>query len=243
MCHLGDCTTRVSSGVLAPIVCDMEADVADCVVCGCSDNNGGTEAHNADACGQAGSSNGIYDVSGALVQKFVCEKEISTTLCPPGFAFYQDRGTEGHHSCLFVTNAAASYSAVAALCPTGTHLLTIGSSSKFAGLEAFAGSITTSSFVGCSQSSTANLAGTGWSWVDGTPADNLNCGTAGCGVWNTGEPKYALLLFPGNRVFLFFLTGVLSLLAVVSFDFAVTSRVQRSCTLRTIAFLLLTATV
>jgi hypothetical protein len=159
-----------------------------------SDDNGGTEIHKADYCGLAGTNNGVYDTNGTAVQKFVCEKEFSLTRCPPGFSFYQDRGnTEGQQSCLFVTAAAASYTAVAALCPPGTHLLTIGSSSKSSGLQAFAGSITTAAFIGCSQASTATSRGSGWSWVDGTPSTNLNCGSGsgaeGCGVWNAGEPK------------------------------------------------------
>ena len=29
-----------------------------------------------------------------------------------------------------------------------------------------------------------------WYWSDGTNASNLNCGTAGCGPWAGGEPKY-----------------------------------------------------
>ncbi len=30
----------------------------------------------------------------------------------------------------------------------------------------------------------------GWQWSDGTPADNLNCGSAGCNVFLAGQPKY-----------------------------------------------------
>ena len=45
----------------------------------------------------------------------------------------------------------------------------------------------------CSQSSGASQRAAGWSWVDGTSAANLNCGSGaggdGCGLWNTGEPK------------------------------------------------------
>lgn len=29
----------------------------------------------------------------------------------------------------------------------------------------------------------------GWKWVDGTPADNLNCGFAGCGIFVPDQPK------------------------------------------------------
>ena len=45
----------------------------------------------------------------------------------------------------------------------------------------------------CSQSGGASQRAAGWSWVDGTSAANLNCGSGaggdGCGLWNTGEPK------------------------------------------------------
>ncbi len=49
----------------------------------------------------------------------------------------------------------------------------------------------------CSQSGGASQRADGWSWVDGTSAANLNCGSGaggdGCGLWNTGEPKYVLV--------------------------------------------------
>jgi hypothetical protein len=32
-------------------------------------------------------------------------------------------------------------------------------------------------------------AGAPWSWVDGTPADNLNCAVLSCGLWDDGEPE------------------------------------------------------
>ena len=31
----------------------------------------------------------------------------------------------------------------------------------------------------------------GWSWVDGTDASNLNCGSIGCGPWTSGGPDNA----------------------------------------------------
>ena len=32
----------------------------------------------------------------------------------------------------------------------------------------------------------------GWSWVDGTPASNLNCNSKNCGPWSGGSPTYVL---------------------------------------------------
>jgi hypothetical protein len=38
-----------------------------------------------------------------------------------------------------------------------------------------------------------------WTWVDGTPANNLNCGNAGCVLWSTSggsansQPKYVVV--------------------------------------------------
>jgi hypothetical protein len=38
---------------------------------------------------------------------------------------------------------------------------------------------------------TGNVATAGWSWVDGTSAENLNCGGAGCGgVWAAVQDGY-----------------------------------------------------
>ncbi len=33
-----------------------------------------------------------------------------------------------------------------------------------------------------------------WSWVDGTNATNINCGSSGCGPYGPLEPKYVSLL-------------------------------------------------
>jgi hypothetical protein len=165
-------------------------------LCLCSDAGSPTEQNKEDYCGAAGSMLGVYDTNNTATQRYVCEREVSTAVCPPGFMFYQDTGTEGQNSCLFVTNAAASWSDAAALCPTGTHLLTWKSTSQTSGLNAFAASsISEVAYVGCSQSGTATQRAAGWSWVDGTAATNLNCGTGnggdGCESWSTGEPKYA----------------------------------------------------
>ena len=30
-----------------------------------------------------------------------------------------------------------------------------------------------------------------WAWVDDTPTENLNCGSAGCGMWESSQPDCA----------------------------------------------------
>ena len=29
-----------------------------------------------------------------------------------------------------------------------------------------------------------------WFWIDGTPANSLNCGSPGCGLWIHDQPRY-----------------------------------------------------
>jgi hypothetical protein len=48
-------------------------------------------------------------------------------------------------------------------------------------------------WVGGWRDSTASTVYVGWHWVDGTDASNLNCGSRGCGVFSTGQPKYVVL--------------------------------------------------
>ena len=46
-------------------------------------------------------------------------------------------------------------------------------------------------WLGCSQLSGSAYMNRGWSWIDGTPAGNLNCGAPderGCGIWDGFSP-------------------------------------------------------
>ena len=36
---------------------------------------------------------------------------------------------------------------------------------------------------------TGTVSAAGWSWVDGTPPTNLNCGAASCGPWESLQPE------------------------------------------------------
>ena len=47
-------------------------------------------------------------------------------------------------------------------------------------------------WLGCSQLSGSTHMNRGWSWIDGTPASNMNCGApdaSGCGIWSIDYPK------------------------------------------------------
>lgn len=157
---------------------------------------------------------GLNDISSPQSPNltYMCEAEVSSR-CLSGWVYYQDvSGQEGYDSCLFFsTYTVSSFAVAAASCPTGSHLLTIGAgqvafndtTSVKGALIRFAMSMSAGRmvFIGCSQSATATSKTAGWSWVDGTPAGNLNCGgggTKGCGVWASNQPEYAHLWLRGR---------------------------------------------
>lgn len=163
----------------------------------CSDAGNAAESHSADYClGGTGVTRRISDVAidnGGTSALAACERELSTQRCPIGWLYYKDDGSEGQDSCLFVSSSSASsWAAASASCVPGSHLLTVRSSAASAsGLLPFAASllVDTAMYLGCSQSSTATQPWAGWSWVDGTSANNLNCAGVSCGVWASGSPK------------------------------------------------------
>jgi hypothetical protein len=142
-------------------------------------------------------SGGLLDVNcpESIPGGAICETEVSP-LCPAGWAYFADDGSEGGDSCLLISPYTVSNWAQAnSGCPWETNLLTVASagtdlSSK---LLRFASSLlsTASACIGCSQLSTASTPGSDWLWVDSTSSSNLNCGTGqyGCGLWGAGEPK------------------------------------------------------
>ena len=116
---------------------------------------------------------------------WVCETEVSRR-CPFGWAFYLDDGSEGEDSCVQLsTFSVASYDEAAALCPAGSHLLTVSGNSDDSMLLKYASSLYEggSFFVGCQQAPNSQEPFQDWGWVDGTSAANLNCGEPGCGLW------------------------------------------------------------
>ncbi len=149
------------------------------------------ESHEQDSA--RGTSTGLQD-SGSASYVSVCEREVSS-LCPSGWAFYSDAdASEGMQSCVWLSSATVtSWTSANTSCPSGGHLLTVTSSVATSGLLAFAATLisnSTSSFIGCSQSASATQRGSGWTWVDGTNASNLDCGTGiGCGLWTSTEPE------------------------------------------------------
>ncbi len=137
-------------------------------------------------------STGLNDVSGYM-HIGMCETEVSP-LCPSGWAFYSDAdGSEGAPSCVWVSATPASWIDASTSCPSGGHLLTVKSYVAAGGLLGFAMSLVPDLMyvhIGCSQSISATQSGSGWTWVDGTDASNLACGSRlGCGLWSTLEPE------------------------------------------------------
>ncbi len=168
------------------------ADWKVCVVVSPSDSPGPTEAHREDICVMGGGYAGKLNDAGSIAQPYACEIDL---VCPSGWTLYVDNGSEGKNSCLMASSGTfASWSAATSACPSNSHLVSIGASVFSSGLPAALTSIATDSpWYGCSQASTATQRGAGWTWVDGTSALNINCGSGaggeGCGVWAVGEPK------------------------------------------------------
>lgn len=117
------------------------------------------------------------------------EREVSL-MCPFGWNYYKDGGTEGKDSCLYIApNAVANWTDATGYfaCPFGSHLLSIGGGNT-SGLLPYAQSLSpTAMWIGCSQSSATSTTAN-WGWVDGTPASNLNTTLLGS-AWAAGEPK------------------------------------------------------
>ena len=54
-------------------------------------------------------------------------------------------------------------------------------------------SVSSSSWLGGWRDAISPTPFLGWHWVDGTNASNLNCGSSGCGVFSSGQPRYSSL--------------------------------------------------
>lgn len=150
--------------------------------------------------GTAPSSNYVGDFfnlafSGGWSMPSLVERDIAPTLCPPGWTYYQDNGTEGVDSCLYIpqSNQSSWLHSVSA-CPVGSHLLSIRSQSRVSGLLPFATSLTPlASFIGCYQDSMTQK----WFWLDGTSAANLNhtgCSGITCPIWSSISILYVVHL-------------------------------------------------
>jgi hypothetical protein len=101
-----------------------------------------------------------------------------------------DDGSEGQDSCVWLSSDMMSFASSSVdPCPAGSHLLTIKGSTPITGLLEFtsvmAGSV--EFWVGGFQSHTAAYRNRDWTWVDGTSASNLNCGSPNalaCALWS-----------------------------------------------------------
>lgn len=159
--------------------------------------NGTLELHIEDTCAlyPNGTINDVnftaFAASGNI--SYICEIDLQ---CPGGWIRYIDDGSEGHDSCLFLPKLSARTVATAntwatALSsnPIGSHLLTL-SSPVYSPNSAMSLALNTTianhpasfvpdrAWVGCTQSSSS-----GWVWIDGTPASNLQHSTVGPQGW------------------------------------------------------------
>lgn len=114
--------------------------------------------------------------------------------CPTGWTLFANDGVEGHDSCIKLFTTGLAYTAANTACGThGGHLITYMNTGQ-GGLSATAAGLASGTFtIGCSQTASATTRGTAWTWIDGTDAANINCGTGlgaqGCNLWGTGYPR------------------------------------------------------
>ena len=126
-------------------------------------------------------------------------------------SYYDVAGVEGAHSCLALyCGGGMSYFTANAFCGTQTygsasHLVTSLQTSVVNVYGASVGVMSAAaklafqwmggscgggaSFLVGANVTTLSTQATGWSWIDGTTATNVNCAIQGCGMWDIGEPK------------------------------------------------------
>ena len=112
--------------------------------------------------------------------------------------YYRDDGTEGRDSCFKVYSLVSAYPDAVQVCANaaaGAHLITFRGFTKSKGLFYSVLSTiqgrTNKLWAGCTQLSPAITRSQGWSWVDGTPSNNLNCGglfPCDTYLWQLGAP-------------------------------------------------------
>ena len=126
----------------------------------------------------------------------------SSGVCPVEWILYRDDGTEGHDSCIFLARELTIQAHATTLCQSydpAAHLITFAGANTSTGLypftigtyRLFSPPVLTEVWVGCQQSPAATNRGQNWTWVDGTPAANINCGNGadGCGLWRYNAPR------------------------------------------------------
>jgi hypothetical protein len=128
-----------------------------------------------------------------------CGDVTSADLCPAGWwPYFDTTGVETVDSCYtYLTGATGGWYAAKQLCESkGSQLLTIRQSvytgsepGLFTTIKNRYGS-TKRFYLGAARAEIPDGNMYTYSWVDGTPSGNLNCGSQGCGLWSPGEPKY-----------------------------------------------------
>jgi hypothetical protein len=126
-------------------------------------------------------------------QKYVCEREVSP-LCDVGWAFFNDDdGSEGANSCVRLTDTTyEQYRAALFGCPRNSHMLSVKSSSRTLGLVRFAASLGTQphgEWAGAFLETDPSTGLRHWRWIDGTPNDNIECGSTYCGMWTLSASR------------------------------------------------------
>ena len=132
-----------------------------------------------------------------LTEAGSCESQPEVS-CLPGWTPYADvSGLEGNSSCVRLFETPETFSAASAACsafPTGQLITVLDGLLDGQGLAGLMFELVGpgSAWVGASRSPLAPSRYSGWSWVDGTSsADQIfNCGSAGCGAWAAGEPRW-----------------------------------------------------
>ncbi len=110
-----------------------------------------------------------------------------------------DDDSEGVSSCFGLFSIpSAVFAAASSGCPPYSHLMSIRSANRTAGLFLLLTKVYDSFFwLGCNQRPYGSLVGRTWEWVDGTDDTNLNCGDGinslgqgptSCNLWRQGEP-------------------------------------------------------
>lgn len=172
--------------------------VCACVWCVCSNYGSSVSPQSFGHCLKFPGYSGIQDGGIVNTSSVVCEAEVSRSLCPPGWAYYQDDGSEGQDSCLKLIPLPTTFTDALQYCPLGSHFLTVGASGNSTTLLQYAVSLNhyASFWMGCRIHPFTSA----WAWMDGTPNNNLNCIGDACDLWQVPPLKCVRTNCPADYV-------------------------------------------